>query len=315
MRTQIPFVFCMVLLSAAALSGCVNQPEPSAEYKNDVITVEDYYVSNIMPKAGSEVTMWFVVQNNGEHPVSRVVVSFFDTGGLGITELRCAGTESDGNACVFDSGNEAGALEPLDVRSVELRLSVPGESVIKKATPFTLSYYVEYDYEGYRKADLPVVDGTTLRTATSKFSQSTASYGPIRLDFEMPARGEHKEDGNVVKDYWGVKGEPFEVIVKFTDVAGSGLKDKTPEIAAGSVKLDAKGSLQLATDSACDFEPDNGYLYSTKDVNVPGELSCSFQSYDFTEPEVLATLWAEYSYTYSYTLAEKFDVQPAGQQS
>ncbi|MFH1623211.1 MAG: hypothetical protein ABIA12_01690 [Candidatus Aenigmatarchaeota archaeon] len=306
----------MALMSVAVLSGCIGQNEAlTAEYKNDVISIEDYYVSNIKPSAGSEVTMQFLVQNNGEQPVSRVVVSFFDTGGMEIVELGCSGTERIGNACVFDSGNAAGNLEPFDVRSVELRMRTLGGNVIKKPIPFTLSYYVEYDYAGYRKADLPVVDGVTVRTASSKYSQSTASYSPVRLDFEMPARGEHKEDGKTVKDYWGVRGEPFEVIFKFTDVASSGMKDKTAGIAAGNIRLDTKGSLQAAAGLPCDFRTTDSYMYSTRDAKVPGELRCNFKSYDFTEPQVLATLWAEYSYTYRYTLAEEFEVQPAGQQS
>ena len=331
MRRHIPLLFCMAclaLVSMVALSGCVGQEKTGGpQYKNDVITIEDYYVSNLKPYAGSEATMEFLVQNNGEHPVKRVTVSFFDTSGLTVKILKCSGEEiplSDESrpTCVFGESEALVAIEPLDVRQVVLRLGMPSDSVIKKPTSFTVSYRIEYDYSGYRKADLPVVDGVTVRTASSKYSQSTPSYGPIRLDFEMPVRGEHKEGTQTVKEYWGVRDEPFEVVFKLTDVADSKLKDKTPIIAAGNLMLDAKGSLARADGLPCDFcKPgetgcmgtDSKYLYLGKDAKVPSELRCSFRSYDFIEPETFATLWAQYNYTYGYTLTEKFEVQPVGE--
>jgi hypothetical protein len=318
MRKQIPLLLCLALVSAVALSGCLTNQSPTttASYKNDVVTVEDYYVSNLQPYAGSETTMSFLVQNNGEQPVGRVKVSL--SSNMEMVDLRCSGaasydTGSGVRYCVFDASNDAGSIEPFDVRSVELRLNA--NDLVSKPTEFVVSYSVEYDYAGYRKADLPVVDGTTVRTASSSYSQSTASYGPVLLSFELPARGTHKEDGQTVTDYWGVRGEPFEVVMKLTDVASSKSKSKNLVLAKGSIMLDTKKSLQVADGMPCDFDVDasTGYLYSSKDVKVPGELRCSFKSYDFSEPETFATLWAEYSYTYGYTLTEKFQVQPVGE--
>jgi len=328
MRKQIPLLFCLAVVAAVSLSGCLsNQGVTTASYKNDVITIEDYYVSNLKPYAGSEATMEFLVQNNGEHAVERVAVSFFDTSGLAVKNLQCSGKDMQLDAgsrptCVFGESEPLGRIEPFDVRYVELRLGMPSKDVIKSPREFTLSYSIEYDYVGYRKADLPVVDGTTVRTASSKYSQSTASYGPVVLSFEMPARGTHKEDGKTVTDYWGVREEPFEVVMKLTDVASSKSKAKNLVLAKGSIMLDTKKSLQVAMGIPCDFcmggekdcpGTDSTYLYSKADAKVPSELRCSFKSYDFTEPEALATLWAEYSYTYGYTLTEKFEVQPVGE--
>jgi hypothetical protein len=320
MRKQIPLLLCLALVSAVALSGCLTNQSPTstASYKNDVVTVEDYYVSNIKPYAGSETTMQFLLQNNGEHPVGRAAVNFFDTSGLAVSDFKCSDSAVPVGAqplCTFGNSEALGEIVPFDVRYVSLRLTAPSADVIKKQTDFTVSYRIEYDYSGYRKADLPVVDGTTVRTASSRYSQSTASYGPVLLSFELPARGTHKEDGQTVTDYWGVRGEPFEVVMKLTDVASSKSKSKNLVLAKGSIMLDTKKSLQVADGMPCDFDVDasTGYLYSSKDVKVPGELRCSFKSYDFAEPETFATLWAEYSYTYGYTLTEKFQVQPIGE--
>lgn len=54
-------------------------------------------------------------------------------------------------------------------------------------------------------------------------------------------------------------------------------------------------------------------MVSKSDEKVFGELRCSFNSTDFTEPQILATLWAQYNYTYGYTMTEKFEVQPLGE--
>lgn len=318
MRTQIPLLFCLAVVAAVALSGCLsNQGTTTASYSNDVVTVEDYYVYNLQPEAGSETTISFLVQNNGEDPVTRVKVNFDSN--LEITGLECSGTtaatvNSGERYCVFDSTNDAGVLQPFDTRHVELTIKAPSRDIILKATTFQVSYSIEYDYSGYRTVSLPVIDDSTESSASSEYSQSEESYGPVLLSFKLQARGTHTEDGETVEDYWGVKGDPFKVVFGLTDVASSDMKATSPVVNAGKLKLDTKGSLNITDGMPCDFEQAaDGYMYSTKAVKMPGELRCSFESYDFPEPEVLATIWAEYGYTYGYTLTEKFQVQPVGE--
>ncbi len=329
MKNKILLLLCITIVATVFLSGCLKQGPPTAQYKNDIITIEEYYISDLTPYADSEVVIEFLVQNNGENPVSRVKVRFFEHQYLEIVELKCMGTEPEGgDTCVFDKGNKFGELMPSDVRKIDLRLRAPSKNIIKKPTNLLVRYYIEYDYGGFRKMDLPIIDGETVRTPSTRYSQSTPTYGPIRLTFEAPERGEHKENGKVVKDYWGVKGQPFEVKMKLADVASASLKDNSPIINAGDIKLDLKNSLQRAyyldkagtkTMLPCDFcvggegncpGSDPNYLYSNKTVKVPGELKCNFQSFDFTEPELLATIWADFSYTYQYTITEELEVQP-----
>jgi len=327
MRRHIPLVFCMALISMVALSGCVGQEKTGGpQYKNDVITIEDYYVSNLKPYAGSEATMEFLVQNNGENPMGRVKVDFFSLSGLTIVELKCSGTDPEYSAsrqsagCTFDSTNAAGAIEPFDVRKVTMRLKMP-DLELKTPKEFTVSYYVEYDYAGFRVANVPIVDGETVTKASTSFSQSTSSYGPIRLDFELPVRGEHKENGQTVKEYWGVKGQPFEIKMKFTNVATSKLKDASPLLKAGKVRLDVKEMLNPMAGTGCGLciggasgcpGTNPKYAYPLKDVKVPAEVSCDFKPLGFETPEAMATMSADFSYTYRYVLSEKLSMQPLG---
>lgn len=325
MRTRLALLMCVALVSAVALSGCTGQPPAGVTYKNDVITLEDYYVSNTRPHPGSDVTIEFLVQNNGEHPVERVKVDFFDVSGLTITELKCSGAQPEYPAsrqsasCTFGSASSGGSIDSMDVRKVTLRLEVP-DIETDASTDFTISYSVDYDYSGFRLANVPIVDGDTVTRASSKFSQSDPSYGPIALGFELPARSEHKENGQTVKEYWGVEGQPLELKMKFTSTATAKLKDASPVLAAGSVRLSTNGMMDMLPGTACDLciggsdgcpGTDPSYAYPLEDVKVPSDVSCDFEPVDFGTPEATATLSADFSYTYRYVLSEKLTVQAA----
>jgi hypothetical protein len=169
--------------------------------------------------------------------------------------------------------------------------------------------------------DIPIIDGDTLREPLSQYSQSTPTYGPIQLTFDPPVRGERVEDDKTIKEYWGVRDSPFKVDMKFTHVGSSSIgMIETPKIKAGKVKLDLRGSLKRAVvagvELPCYFNADDeGYLFSNKDITVPDELMCNFQSVSFidehdNEPEVKATIWADFDYTYSYTNSQDFEIQP-----
>ena len=301
MRPLSVFLVCAALVSTVALSGCLNsQTVTGPKYSNDVVSIEDYYVSNLKPYAGSQVQVDFTLQNNGDNPVDSITLDVNPASGMPVVSLLCQGTvssEKDGvNSCVF------GVLESNDIRSVSITLEAPPAT---KPTSFPVSYSVMYVYTAYRTASLPVVDGTTLRKATSAYSQSTPSYSPIRMDFQVPPRAQHKEGDTIVNEYWGVKGEPFEVSFSFTDVSSGKYKTINPTVPARGIVLGMEG-LQRA-DLPCDFDTN---LVSSVDVKVPGKLRCSFVSTDFAEPEIFATLSASYTFNYAYAKTDTFNVQP-----
>ncbi len=63
-------------------SGCIDQNGTKfAEYKDDIITVEEYYVDNLNPTENSLSTISFLVQNNGDQKEGvDVEVYFYDLG-------------------------------------------------------------------------------------------------------------------------------------------------------------------------------------------------------------------------------------------
>lgn len=319
----------LILIIIVALSGCINQDGTTTNYKNDIITVEDYSISTMNPYVGSMTTIEFSIKNNGDETVKEVEVNFFDRPGFSVDELFCEGIEEfklgSGNSCESDSGCPANEfcdlsvkkcyngclftnIESLDFRTIGLTLKA------KSSGTYTVSYSVDYGYSGFRKADIPIIDGVTRKSPIATFSQSTSTYGPVTLEFEPPVGRETKEGSKVTKEYWIVGDRPFEVKMNFEHVGSSSVGSIQPVvISIGNVKLDLRGSLAIGqsgtTKLPCDFSEYGNLLFSDKDLEVPGELTCNFQSASTVELETMATIWAEFNYTYKYIKIETFSIQ------
>jgi len=310
-----------ILTVTVALSGCIEQDTDVIQYSDDIITIGDYYVSNKNPYPNSPVIMEFYIENNGEDKVTRAEVGFPNYPGFNPEsfELSCEATEAvdlDGDAdsvreaCVFED------LDPQDSRRVLLTANTIDSNPI---TPkkYTIYYYVEYDYSGFRKIDIPVIDNNQKEMPSAEYSQSTSTYGPIELEFDLPARGEKVVGGETVTEYWGVKEVPFNVEFNFDHVGSSSIGSiRDTVIEPGDVVLDLRDSLIVATDSEgnvlnCDFvEGEDGKLYSDKEIEVPEKMDCTFVSTDFEDPETTASIWVSFDYEYHYDLSEQFELQP-----
>lgn len=283
------------------------------KYKNDIITVESSTISNSNPYSGSTTTLTFLIKNNGDRVLDGVEVNFFNVPGFSITEVRCEAVESQNRACIYTD------IDPLDTRETSLVLQAP---TVNSPTSLTISYYIKYDYFGYRTANIPIIDGRYRTKPFSQFSQSTPSYGPVVLEFESRVGSTRTEDSKTIKEYWSRVNEPFEVKMNFKHIGSSSLGSIKPvNLTAGSVKLDLNNSLIKVEGAPCNFcsitEPDcpvkkdSNYLFSNKNVLVPGILICNFvNSTFFEEPEMTAVINVEFSYTYQFTRTESFTVQP-----
>lgn len=272
------------------------------EYKNDVITLENYMVTNKAPYGGSTTTIEFDIKNNGDKTISSVEVYFFDLGGFTVEELKCEEANPENNVkCVFKD------IDPLDTRSVSLVLKAP--STERLAIERSVSFYVEYGIEGSREAIIPIVDGISKKEPSGKFSQSKPSYGPVILDIKPKLEREIIVEGKNIKEYWGVYGKPFETEFKFNHVGTVG-KTEDIIIPQGKVKLKLSG-LKPHKDKYCDFVEQDDYWSSNKDVKVPyGSLFCSFIPTEEGLAEYGAVISAEFSYIYRYLIEETFVVQP-----
>lgn len=271
------------------------------EYKNDVITLENYMVTNRAPYENSITTIEFDVKNNGDKTIPYVEVYFFNRGGFTFEELKCEEVNSEkvGNEkCIFKN------LESLDTRSVLLTLKAPDAEIL--TIDRTVSFSVKYDISGSREALIPIVDGITKKEPSGKFSQSTPSYGPVALDIEPKLEREIIIEGETTKEYWGVYGRTFETEFKFKHV-GSEQEVVDVNISKGKVMFKLSG---LDVSGDCDFDKYQDYWYSKKWIIVPYDtLFCNFKPTE-NLPEYTAVITAEFSYIYEYLRDETFVVQP-----
>lgn len=309
----------LILGLAVFMSGCLGQEETNPlEFKNDVITIEEYSVSTLDPYAESITTIDFMIKNNGERSVPRATVKFFQYSGFEIVELMCENVRSaDGVTCVFDESHPNGPIETLDVRQVTATLKAPESEVIRIPTSFRISFYVNYSYYGHRRVEIPVIDGTTIVTPPSdfQFSESSPFYAPIQVEFEPPIGRQRKEEDRVINEYWTVYDRPYEVKMNFRHVGSVSGTVGDLVLHAGDVNvslINAEIAIGEGGPILCDFEEGSrsDQIFSFRDLRVPNSLKCVFRTPAIGQPAVMAALDLGYFYSYKYTRTEDFRVLP-----
>ncbi len=209
MRTWLLVLLSLVLV--IALAGCATKEPTKIQYKNDVITVENYVVNTLSPYAEETVRIEFDVQNNGDQPAYDVKVNFFDIPGFtinknldcGIIDTNNEGRSSDNRNCWYNK------LDPLDARKIILELKSPEKSQILSPTSYTVSFSISYLYYGVRSATIPIVDGVIKKEPSFKFSQSIPTVGPVVFDIVPMLEREKVVDKKTVKEYWGLSDRIF----------------------------------------------------------------------------------------------------------
>ncbi|MDI6798889.1 MAG: hypothetical protein QMD12_02750 [Candidatus Aenigmarchaeota archaeon] len=274
-----------------------DQTQP--RYKNDVITVESISISNPEPYSNGITTLSFLVRNNGEFPAD-VKIDFFSIPGFVFKSLYCDLVPTNERKCEFSGDN---SIEPLSYREVSLTLQAPN---VSSPTSFTISYYIEYNYSGFRKMDIPIVDGITRKEPLGKFEQSKPTYGPVLLEFEPPIGAERKEDNRIIREYWARQNEPFLVKMRFRHIGSGSVGNILPvNISKEKIRFNIS-EIEIAQNLPCDFDE---YIKPRKDVLVPKDLMCHFIS-TTDQPEVTGTIYAEFNYTYRYIRTETLKVKP-----
>ena len=302
----IPIFF---LFLAVFVSGCITLGGgPGIQYKNDVITVEDYVITETNPIPGSTTTIKFLLRNNGDREVPRAVVDFYDTKGLK-TSVNCKNeNQLNDHSCQYTK------IASFDDRTFEITFTIPNKEEIdvRGATTFNINYKIEYDYQGSRRITIPVIDDTRLKEPRTKYQTGQPSVGPIVAEFAPPVGRTTKKDSQVIKEYWGVRNSPFEIKVSFKNVGTTTVGQIKPvNISAGKATLKLTG---LHTDSQrrCDFSGTSGTISSKFDITVPDNLVCNFIA-DFNNVcpptcEKTVAVDALFSYTYSIQRSETLQI-------
>lgn len=328
-------------------AGCAKEEPKELQFKNDVITIENYVTDNVAPYAGGKTGISFDIKNNGDKPVKWVKVNFFDTPGFEIESLDCLEFGQKINnpnekgyinerSCKF--GDPAAdhttldVIDSLDTRSVKFTLKAPTN--INSPTPFTVSFSVTYRYGsiqqgntyffgGERTALIPVIDTQFKKEPSSKFSQSEPTIGPILFEISPSLEREKIVDGKTIKEYWATSEPPlrsFQTKFILKKMVSEGvLKDIQPD-----ATLDCKGKgegcieIQLTNliidhESLCDFNDAIIKGTSKKLVNEKNTtLVCSFfPVLRGLTPEFTSTINILYNYDYEIVRKQNFVVYPA----
>lgn len=298
------WILLIVLIFIIFLAGCITQPTTS-QFKNDVITIEDYSVPQTV-YSGSSNSMEFYIRNNGDATVGSVEVNFFDVPDcFSVVSLKCDTVKATDDKCIYND------IELGDVRLISLQLKATS---VEYKTPCPVSFSVKYDYNGSRQLNVPILDTNAnpeKKTPSLTGSQSSSGYGPILLDIQPSG-----EKGGTANGYWVAVDEPFELDFKFTHVGtisnvGTSLNVENVNLSSGSVKLTYSGNLEIPNDLPCDFKDS----LSIKSLAITGDetrdlLICNFQAKQLKQPEEIGWAQVDYSYTYKYTITQNFDIIP-----
>ena len=314
-------------------------PGLQPKYKNDVVTIENYFVSDKAPYTSTssnevKTTIQFEVRNNGDQAIPYLEIDFFDLSGFSIArdgekiKLNCGNLgHQTGNKCVYSGAN---AIDSLDGRDVSIILRSP--EGIQSPTPYTISFGIRYLYSGSRDFNIPVIDGTTKKQPSAQLRQSQASIGPVVLEIEPAIERTIKVGDETIKQYWGISGDnafPFVTKFRFNHIGTVQGRIKDINITEGNVSLKLSG---LDVFGACDFDKGATNSFS---INIPGGSKYEVpntQGYNFISKkpvaipfnnlictfipnqklaEYTATISVAFAYQYEYIMAQNFVVQPS----
>ncbi|MBI4010288.1 MAG: hypothetical protein HY361_03830 [Candidatus Aenigmarchaeota archaeon] len=188
-------VAVLFLFFSPQIFGPTTTVEP-IRFKNDIITLQNFEVSNSKPIQNSVITISYDLTNNGDRKVNEVTVDFSGSanvigGNFKFEECELSALKDDKTKiCVFKD------LESLEARKVTARFQVGG------AGSQNIEVKVKYQYNGTREALIPIIDDKTIRKPPVQFSQSQPSFGPFLVDIIPPTKG------------WAISNQPFDIKFK-----------------------------------------------------------------------------------------------------
>lgn len=324
------------------------RPQPTTngdiQYKNDIVTLEKYTVTNLAPYESKEgkpgtTSIQFEIHNNGDKSIPYLELDFFDLSGFTIEKLDCGiigqrqrdeGTGEFKNKCIYDGST--GTFSRLETTPVTITFKTPQN--IDSSTPFTVSFAIRYVYFGFRDALIPVIDGVTKKEPTSPFTQSNPSFGPVALDIQPALDRTVTVGDKTVTQYWGISGDnsfPFVTRFKFSSIGTVDGKIQGANITKENVRIKLVG---LEKQGTCEFDTPSGSpvivnlpesnseypipvdnsneynLASQKNILVSYDtLFCTFKP-NLNQPEYTAVISAVFAYKYEFIRSQEFVVHP-----
>lgn len=287
----------LLLLVAVMFSGCVGQSSSST---TNVITIDNYYVQNLKPLAGTTTMIEFEVNKKGRG-TGDAIVDFFDTSGMIPLGLKCQSpADVYGTRCVLRN------MVYNDNRLITLTLQAPTRSLIKSETQYKVSYYVQHDYLSESSAMITVWDGLSITKPKTTFTAGNPTDGPIQLEFSQPSSGTSKGSDIPYR-----KDVPFEMKITVKNIANGFISPQV--IGPGRLTINKDGLMVAKSEGQilqCDFDETGSMLVSRKTATLPATFTCYLVAVDYFNSYKTYTLSASFPYTYQYKNTETFTVVP-----
>ena len=268
-------IVVIVLFVAPQIFNSSTPVEP-VRYRNDIITLENFEVSNLRPVKGSIITVSFDVTNNGDKSVDDVVIDLSGStlatkDSIDIIECQLGEINVKKKACLFKK------IDSLDSRKVTVNFRASDTG------PKNILVKVGYPYSGTREALIPIIDDKTIKRPPAQFRMSQPSFGPFSVEIIPPTKG------------WAISDQPFEMKFKlrYTGSTAAGV----PTEGLNSLKIDEKRFLidlskelkVMEKDKggylSCQFEPgvspddkDSYPMINKRGIEVNKEYTCNLQA-------------------------------------
>lgn len=303
-----------------ALPSGGNVPVQTVKYSNNVISIEDYSISDRSPFSGEtpdltgSVTIMFSVKNNGDKDFDdsnqngnrNLRVTFENLPNIDSMDLRCP----DGtivNKAPFICKIQK--LESLDSKRIQADMKVrPG---IKEQIQISqIIYSVSYRMTGGVEAKIPIVEDPIFLPQGAKFQVGSPTYGPIQISIKPPVGRERKIGSQTIVDNFAYKNSAFNLEFSVNDV---GSLQKDPVKFGKGEKLEIK--LENMQAVFCDKLNKNSAgdvltLITDPEQKVPFNTACNIKSISSSESFLIGSLSIKYEYDYKLTGLETLTIRP-----
>jgi len=262
-------LFSIILFVIILLSACTQTPSGTLKVceRPEMIKIEDYVVSNVDVKSGYSTQIKFVVRNYCSIQIKNLNIKVFDPHLFNVEEIVCGYSSSKNN-------NEISlSLPPYGFAFCTI--SLKAKEGITAVIPSTIGFYYSFSAQNTKSVVIPIIDGKIYTRPPQPYKESYEDYGYLNLEFYPPVGSIKKEGDRIIKEYWGVVGQPFRIEMQLVP-RGIGVGTSDFELKNIIMKIN-DDSLNIIQ-SACDF--DNSL--NLKD-DVISKINSGLKTKDYTK--------------------------------
>ncbi len=291
-----------------------NVPISNIEYSNDVITVEDFSISDRSPFSGTSIAMSFSVKNNGDNDFDEsndLTVTFTDLPNIDGIKLKCPDYVtfvSDDFSCKIKN------LESADSKMVQAEFAVKS-GITDEIKTSTIKYSVSYNLDGVIEAKIPVVESPTFLPNDARFEASAPTYGPIQVSIRPPVGKERIENGRTITDNFAYTNLPFSLELSVNDIGSLNheqVKFEKANLDSGREKFQI--SLENLEVILCDkttkkISDGTQTLITTPEQKIPFDIKCNMKPTG-SENYYIGDVVIRYAYDYRLLGSETLTIRP-----